>query len=91
MHSIILFSAQHLIPGHLTHRILSGKFVEMHDFLLDNIALHDQLKSVQGPLLNVTIAGALRARLREVVSLISSMGVLFCCMLMRQLGPGTQL
>ena len=38
---------------------------------MDNMALHDQLESVQGPSLSVTMTGALRARLQEVPSQIS--------------------
>ena len=53
------------IPARLTQHILSGKFVEMHDWLMDNMALHDQLDSVQDPSLNVTTTGA------DVPSLIS--------------------
>ena len=56
------------IPARLTQHILSGKFVEMHDWLMDNMALHDQLESVQ---VNVTTTGAPRARLQDVPSLIS--------------------
>ena len=76
-HGIILSSALQPIPARLTRRILSGEFVEMRDLLMDNMALHDQLESVQGPLLGVTTTGALRARLREVPSLISWV---FCCL-----------
>ena len=43
----------------------------MRDLLTNNISLHDQLEAVQGPLLNISIPGALRARLREVPSLVS--------------------
>ena len=43
----------------------------MRDLLTDNIALHDQLEAVQGPLFNATTLGALQARLRKVPSFIS--------------------
>ena len=45
----------------LVHRIRSGDFTEMRDLLTNNIALHDQLEVVQGPLLNVVTPGVLRA------------------------------
>ena len=38
----------------------------MRDLLTDNIALHDHLEAVQGPLLNAVTLGALRGRFREV-------------------------
>ena len=42
----------------------------MKGILIDNVTLHDQLESVQGPLNLGPIPGALRQRLREVPSLI---------------------
>ena len=68
---MILSSALQPIPARLVRRIVAGEFVEMRDLLTDNVALHDQLEAVQGPLLTPSTPGALRARLREVPSLIS--------------------
>ena len=68
---MILSAALQPIPARLVRRIQSGEFVEMRDLLTDNIALHEQLEAVQGPLLSAATPGALRARLREVPSLIS--------------------
>ena len=88
-HGIILSSALQPIPARLTRRILSGEFVEMRDLLMDNMALHDQLESVQGPLLGVTTTGALRARLREVPSLISWVFCFVAYMSVRTTDPVT--
>ena len=41
------------------------------DLLSDNVALHDQLEAIQGPLVNAVIPGGLHLRVREVPSLIS--------------------
>ena len=68
---VILSPALQPIPGRLVRRIISGDFVEMRDLLTDNIALHDQLEAVQGPLNLTPIPGALRPRLREVPNLTS--------------------
>ena len=68
---MILSQALQPIPARLVRRILSGDFMEMRDLLIDNVTLHDQLESVQGPLNLTPIPGALRPRLREVPSLIS--------------------
>ena len=68
---MILSPALQPIPARLVRRIQAGEFIEMRDLLTDNIALHDQLEAVQGPLYNAATPGALRARLREVPSLIS--------------------
>ena len=68
---VILSSALQPIPARLVRRIRAGEFIEMRDLLTDNVALHDQLEAVQGPLLNTATPGALRPRLREVPSLIS--------------------
>ena len=58
---MILSPALQPIPGCLVCRILSGEFIEMRDFLTDNITLHDQ--AVQGPLNLTPIPGALQPRL----------------------------
>ena len=68
---VILSPALQPIPARLVRRIRSNEFIEMRDLLTDNIALHEQLEAIHGPLLNVATPGALRPRLREVPSLIS--------------------
>ena len=68
---MILSPALQPIPARLVRRILAGEFVEMRELLADNIALHDQLESVHGPLHSLSTPGSLRARIREVPSLIS--------------------
>ena len=56
---VILSPALQPIPARLVWRIVAGHFVEMRDLLLDNIALHDQLEAVSGPLSTQSILGAL--------------------------------
>lgn len=68
---LILSSALQPIPGRLVRRIRSGEFVEMRDLLSDNVALHEQLESIQGPLISAVTPAGLRPRVREVPSLIS--------------------
>ena len=57
------------VPHKLVQRIQSGQFVEMRDLLGDNIALLQQLDSVQGAL--QSFSGAPKPRLREITSLSS--------------------
>ena len=68
---LILSPALQPIPARLVRRIQSGEFVEMRDLLSDNVALHDQLEAVHGPLLAAHTPASLRPRLREVPSLVS--------------------
>ena len=68
---MILASALQPVPARLVRRIRAGEFVEMRDLLSDNVALHDQLEAIQGPLVNAVTPGTLRPRVREVPSLIS--------------------
>ena len=67
---MILSPAADPIPYSIVQRIQSGHFVEMHDLLADNIALLNQLSSLQG---TVTLPQSVvtRTRLREVLSLVS--------------------
>ena len=67
---MILSPAADPIPHGLVQSIQSGQFVEMQDFLADNIALLDQLSSLHGvvPLPPTTVN---HTRLREVPSLVS--------------------
>ena len=51
-------SALHIHIGHLVRRICSEESIKMTDLLSNNVALHEQLESIQGPLMNaVTTAG----------------------------------
>ena len=68
---LILSSALQPIPSHLVRRICAGEFVEMRDLLSNNVALHDQVEAIQGPIFNAATPAALRPRIREVPSLIS--------------------
>ena len=68
---MILSPAFQPIPAPLVRRIVSREFVEMWELLSDNLALHDQLEVVHGPLLSASTPGALQARMREVPTLIS--------------------
>ena len=61
----VLSPAADPIPYWLVQRIRSGEFVEMHDLLADNIALHNQLEDLHGH------TTSLNPRLREVPSLAS--------------------
>ena len=58
------------IPANLVQRIQSGQFIEMRDLLADNIALLNQLSSLQGTV-PLPLAIASRTCLREVPSLAS--------------------
>ena len=71
MRGLILSSALQPIPGRVVRRIRSGEFIKMRDLLSDNAALHEQLESIQGPLLSAVTPAGLRPRVREVPSLIS--------------------
>ena len=62
---LILSPAANPIPYRLVQRIRRGEFVEMHDLLADNIALHDQLEFLHGH------TTSLNPRLRKVPSLAS--------------------
>ena len=61
---MILSPALQPIPIRLVKWIMSGEFVEMCELLSDNLALHDQLEAVHGPLVPATTPGSLRARMR---------------------------
>ena len=67
---MILSPAADPIPHTLVQRIQSGQFVEMRDLLADNIALLNQLASLQGTV-SLPLNTANRTRLREVPSLVS--------------------
>ena len=67
---MILSPAADPIPHTLVQRIQNGQFVEMRDLLADNIALLNQLSSLNG-LINLPANTLNRTRLREVPSLVS--------------------
>ena len=74
---VILSPAFQPIPARLVQRINSAKFVEMRDLLSDNIALHDQLESVHGPLQTISTPGFFASSdARGSFSYL--LGVLFC-------------
>lgn len=69
---LTLSPATGLIPQKLVDKVRAGGFVEMWDFLPDNIRLIQQLESVQGgPIQFSALPGVARPRLREVLSPIS--------------------
>ena len=55
-------------PPKLVDKTRSGQFVEMKEFLADNMALMQQLEAVPG-MPPITMLGAMRPRLREITSL----------------------
>ena len=67
--SLILLPALEPVPHKLVQRIQVGQFVEMRDLLGDNIALLQQLDSVQGPFQSFT--GGAKPRLQTFTSLSS--------------------
>lgn len=87
---VILSSALQPIPARLVRRIVSGEFVEMRELLSDNLALHDQLEAVHGPLLSMSTPGSLRARMREVPSLTSWVYCFAAYMAVRTTDPLTR-
>ena len=68
---LILSPALQPIPARLVQRIGLAEFVEMRDLLTDNMVLHYQLESIHGPLQASSFLAPLRARMREVPSLVS--------------------
>ena len=69
---IILSPALEPIPHHLVYHIWTGHFLEMRKLLSNNIALHDQLESIQGRVnLAILPSTVLHTRQREVPFLVS--------------------
>lgn len=64
---LLLSPASEVIPKKLVDKSRAGKFVEMKEFLQDNISLTTQLEELQGPS-PLQVIGATRPRLREVTS-----------------------
>ena len=77
MRGLILSSALQPIPGRVVRRIHSGEFIKMRDLLSDNAALHEQLESIQGPLISAVTPAGLRPRVRGSVTHL--MGILLPC------------
>ena len=86
---LILSPAADPIPQNLVQRIQSGQFVEMRDLLADNIALLNQLSSLQGtvPLPHTLVS---RTRLREVPSLVSWLYCFTAYVAVRTTDPATR-
>lgn len=61
-----------IIPQKLVEKVRSGAYVEMREFLRDNILLLEQLETLQGSMPQLaSIPGAARPRLREVTTPLS--------------------
>ena len=65
---MVLSPALEPFPARLVARVRSGQYVELRDFLTDNISLLQQLEVVQG---SFPVTGPARPRLREITSLPS--------------------
>ncbi len=65
---LVLSPAAEAFPNKLVDKVRAGHFVEMKDFLADNMSLVSQLEAVQG-FPAVHMLGPTRPRLREVTSL----------------------
>jgi hypothetical protein len=65
---LMLSPAAEIFPQKLVEKVKGGKFVEMKELLVDNIALVSQLEAVQGSAA-LPMVGPTRPRLREVTSL----------------------
>ena len=57
-----------LVPKKLVDKVRLGQFIEMREFLIDNLVLQDRLEAIQGQ--NCHIIGS-HPRLHEVVTLLS--------------------
>ena len=87
---VILSSVLQPIPARLVRRIVSKKFMEMRELLSNNLALHDQLEAVHGPLLSMSTPGSLHARMREVPPLTSWVYCFAAYMAVRMTDPLTR-
>ena len=87
---IILSPALQPIPARLVRRIQEGEFLEMRELLADNIALHDQLEAIQGPVITQATPGSLRPRLREIPSITSWMYCFAAYVAVRTTDPATR-
>lgn len=66
---LTLAPALGLIPQKLVEKVRSGAYVEMREFLRDNILLLEQLETLQGTMPQLaSMPGAARPRLREVTT-----------------------
>lgn len=71
--ALSLSPASEPFPAKLVDRIRSGQFVEMRDLLADNMALLQQLDTLNVPCALPAIPGHLKPHLREITSLPSWM------------------
>lgn len=71
---MMLSSAGGTLPQKLVDKVRAGHFVEMREFLVDNMRLLDRLESVHGSGLLPSFSSGPRPRLREVTSLMSWIG-----------------
>lgn len=85
-----LSPASEPFPAKLVERVRSGQFVEMRDLLTDNIALLQQLEVFGGQCPLQTLPGALKPRLRDVVSLPSWMYCFLAYVAIRSRDPATR-
>lgn len=85
-----LSPASEPFPAKLVERVRSGQFVEMRDLLTDNIALLQQLEVFRGQCPLQTLPGALKPRLRDVVSLPSWMYCFLAYVAIRSRDPATR-
>ena len=65
---LILSPASEPFPQKLVDKARSGQFMEMKEFLADNMALMQQLESVPG-MPPISMLGSMRPRLRDITSL----------------------
>ena len=87
---LVHYTALQPIPAHLVRRIVSREFMEMRELLSDNLALHDQLEVVHGPLLSRSTPGSLHARIQKVPSLTSWVYCFAAYMAVRTTDPLTR-
>ena len=69
-HGLVLSPSSPPIPQKLVEKVREGRFVDMKEFLTDNMVLVSQLEAVPGTsqLMGLTV-GAVRPRLREIASI----------------------
>ena len=68
---VVLSSVAGPLPQKLVDKVKSGQFIEMREFLVDNMLLLERLKSVPGLGLLPVLSSGSRPRLREVSDPVS--------------------
>jgi len=86
---MILSPALEPVPHKLVEKTRSGQFVDMKEFLADNMALTQQLEAIPG-MLPIATLGATRPRLREVNSLSTWCYCFLGYMAIRTADPATR-